>query len=275
MRALLLILILAVLRPIPERFGNHERRLAQLLEPRVLQPVGRRRQRQTRHQLARCRRRCPRRCSARPVPVPRCRARTPAGAHATVRARASARSVMLFCVWPERPGAGRVGAHARAIRRRRGKACRPRSGAARRVRRWRAPPACPSARSRRARCTRSRRPGARERFTVCPVCAMQLAHRRAAPASRTRQPRLHQIAEFRAGACRAGSVPGSDRSTSRHSDHVVQDAVRGGRMQFRVGWQVLSRLTGSRMRGEGVEQAHHAFDHPGSEFWDPGSYRSS
>jgi hypothetical protein len=87
---------------------------------------------------------------------------------------------------------------------------------------------------------------------------MQLAHRHQRRIAH-RQARLHEVAEFEqphAEPVRAG-IGAVDEAAGHH---VVQDAMRGGRMQFRALREFL-QADGIAVSGERVQQPHHAFDH--------------
>ena len=91
-----------------------------------------------------------------------------------------------------------------------------------------------------------------------PGFAMQLAHGRHGRFP-NRKPRLHQIAEFQQTHAEPVSAwIGTVNQTAGH--HVVQDAVRGRRMQRRA-LREFFKTDGIGMRGKRIEQAHHALDH--------------
>jgi hypothetical protein len=88
--------------------------------------------------------------------------------------------------------------------------------------------------------------------------AMQLAHRHQRGVA-YRQPRLHQVAELeQPHAEPVGAGVGAVDEAAGH--HVVENAVRRRRMQFRALREFL-QTDGVAVRGERVQQPHHPFDH--------------
>ena len=229
--------------------------MAQLLEPRVLQPVSRRRQRQSRDEPP-------------GIVVDAGRDAAHAQFQFLVVARASLlaheRQLALelreignaVLRMPREARARRVGAHARGF-------VGGEKELADRSQMQRRPPA-DRPHDLHARALRIRALDIDDLVALThreihrlPRLAMQFAHRRHRGFAH-REPRLHQIAEFEQP--HAEPVRARIRTVDEPAQHhVVQDAVRRRRMQFRAVREFFE-ADGIGMRGEGIEKTHHALD---------------